>query len=65
MMRFECWRAASNLTVRIHYPANPMLGQAAQELCDELSASETVFLTTKLRLIYKLVSAENHRGQEV
>ena len=56
---------ANTLTVRIHYPANPMLGQAAQKLCDELSASETVFPTTKLRLIYKLVSAENPRGQEV
>jgi hypothetical protein len=44
------------LTVRLHYPANPMLGKDVEKLCEELTATETVFPTTKLRLIYKLVS---------
>ena len=46
--------AAGTLTVRLHYPANPMLGRAVQHLCAELTATETVFPTTKLRLVYAL-----------
>jgi hypothetical protein len=45
---------AGTLTVRLHYPANPMLARAIQKLCEELTATETVFPTTKLRLIYEL-----------
>jgi hypothetical protein len=41
--------------VRLHYPANAMLAGAIQKLCEELTATETVFPTTKLRLVYQLV----------
>jgi hypothetical protein len=46
--------AAGTLTVRLHYPANAMLAGAVQKLCEELTATETVFPTTKLRLVYQL-----------
>jgi hypothetical protein len=45
---------AGTLTVRIHYPANPLLGRAVARLCEELTATETVFPTTHLRLVYQL-----------
>ena len=45
---------AGTLTVRLHYPANPMLAAAITKLCEELTATETVFPTTKLRLVYEL-----------
>lgn len=45
---------AGILTVRIHYPANAMLAQAAAKLCEELTATQTVFPTTQLRLSYEL-----------
>jgi hypothetical protein len=45
---------AGTLTVRIHYPANPLLGRAVARLCEELTAKETVFPTTHLRLVYQL-----------
>jgi hypothetical protein len=47
--------AAGTLTVRLHYPANAMLAGAVEKLCEELTATQTVFPTTKLRLIYQLV----------
>ena len=56
---------AGTLTVRIHYPANPMTGRAVEKLCEELTETETVFPTTKLRLIYKMVPNQNPRDQEV
>jgi Transposase protein len=46
--------AMGTLTVRLHYPANAMLAGAVQKLCAELTATETVFPTTKLRLVYLL-----------
>ena len=46
--------ATGTLTVRLHYPANAMLAAAVQRLCTELTATETVFPTTKLRLVYQL-----------
>jgi len=46
--------ATGTLTVRLHYPANAMLAGAVQRLCAELTATETVFPTTKLRLVYQL-----------
>jgi hypothetical protein len=45
---------AGTLTVRLHYPANDMLAGAVERLCEELTATETVFPTTKLRLVYTL-----------
>ena len=50
--------AAGTLTVRVHYPANDMLARAADKLCEELTATETVFPTTKLRLIYELAGGQ-------
>jgi len=44
------------LTVNIHHPANPLLGRAAQSLCEELTLTNTMFPTTNLRIIYQLVS---------
>jgi hypothetical protein len=46
--------AAGTLTVRLHYPANAMLAGAVRKLCEELTATATVFPTTKLRLVYQL-----------
>ena len=46
--------AAGTLTVRIHYPANALLGRAVEKLCAELTATQTVFPTTDLRLVYRL-----------
>jgi hypothetical protein len=43
--------AMGTLTVRLHYPANAMLAGAVHRLCAELTATETVFPTTKLRLV--------------
>jgi hypothetical protein len=45
---------AGTLTVRIHYPANALLGRAVATLCEELTTTETVFPTTHLRLVYQL-----------
>ena len=45
---------AGTLTVRLHYPENEMLAGAVERLCEELTATETVFPTTKLRLVYTL-----------
>jgi len=54
--------AAGTLRVRLHYPANPMLAGAVQKLCEELTATETVFPTTTLRLVYQL--ADGAAGTE-
>jgi hypothetical protein len=57
---------AGTLTVRLHYPANAMLARAVLKLCEELTATETVFPTTKLRLVYELAgtrSAEAPGGE--
>jgi len=51
--------AAGTLTVRLHYPANPVNAKVLAHLCQELTETETVFPGTKLRLIYQLVSAQN------
>lgn len=50
--------AAGTLTVRLHYPANAMLAGAVEKLCEELTATQTVFPTTKLRLVYELAGGE-------
>jgi len=41
------------------------LGRAVEPLCAELTQTETVFPTTKLRLIYEVVSSQNPRDHEV
>ena len=35
-----------------------MLAGAVEKLCEELTATQTVFPTTKLRLVYELARAE-------
>ena len=54
---------AGTLTVRLHYPANPMLARAVQKLCEELTATQTVFPTTKLRLVYELADGQSEGDQ--
>jgi hypothetical protein len=56
--------AAGTLTVRVQHPANPLPGRAVPALCPELTATETVFPTTRLRLVYDYVETCNtlHEG---
>jgi hypothetical protein len=56
---------AQTLTVRLHHLANRMSTIALQHLCDQLSATETVFPGTKLRVVYAVVSSQNPGDQEV
>lgn len=55
----------NTLTVRLHHQANASTDTALQHLCDELTATETLFPGTGLRLVYELVSPQNRRDQEV
>jgi hypothetical protein len=57
--------AAGTLTVRLHHLANRSSDLAIRHLCDELTATETLFPETNLRLIFELGSAQNPPGQEV
>lgn len=45
------------LTVRIHQLTNPAHDRLLQHLCDELTATETVFPGTNLRLVFEPVGA--------
>jgi len=56
---------AGTLTVRLHHLANHSCDDAIRHLCRELTATETVFPETNLRLIYKLGPEQNPRDQEV
>ena len=56
---------AQTLTVRLHHLANRMSTAALQHLCKQLTATETVFPGTNLRLVYTLVSSQSPRDQEV
>lgn len=51
------------LTVRLHHLATRMSSAALQHLCDQLTATATVFPGTNLRLVYTLVS--HHRVPEI
>lgn len=42
------------LTVKLHYPANQISAKVIAHLCDEMSATETEFPGTKMKMIYKL-----------
>lgn len=50
---------ANTLTIKLHHLANNMSSLTVQELCQELTATETVFPGTGLRVIYKMVSSKN------
>ena len=56
---------AATLTVRLHHMANHSADVAVRHLCDELSATATLFPGTNLRLVYEFVSDQIPRGQEV
>jgi hypothetical protein len=45
------------LTVEIHRLGSPLQDAAAAKLCEELTATETTFPTTSLRLIYRQVGS--------
>ena len=57
--------AAGTLTVRLHHLANHSSDHAIRHLCGELTATETVFPETNLRLIYELGSEQIPGDQEV
>ena len=44
------------LTVQLHHLANHRSSITIQQLCEELTATETVFPGTELKMIYKMVS---------
>jgi hypothetical protein len=48
--------AAGTLTVRLHHAANAVTDRAIEKLCEELTATETVFPRTNLRLVLKVGS---------
>jgi hypothetical protein len=50
---------AKTLTVRLHPLANTSSDEALKHLCAEITATETQFPGTELRLIYELVSAQS------
>lgn len=56
---------AGTLTVRLHHLANRSSDLAVRHLCEELTATETVFPETNLRLIYELGSEQIPGDQEV
>ena len=41
------------LTVELHRLGSPLQDAAVAQLCEELTATETLFPTTDLRLIYR------------
>ena len=47
---------AKTLTVRLHHLTQAAHDHAVRYLCEELTATETIFLGTDLRLVYKLGS---------
>jgi len=49
---------AKTLTVCLHHLTQSAHDQAARYLCEELTATETVFPGTELRLVYKLGSSQ-------
>ena len=48
---------AKTLTVRLHHLTQSAHDQAVRHLCDQLNATETLFLDTDLKLVYKLGSS--------
>ncbi len=48
---------ARTLTVQLHHLANNQSSRTVQQLCRELSATETVFPGTDLKVVYKMVSS--------
>ena len=55
---------AGTLTVRLHHLANRCSDDAIRHLCRELTATETVFPETSLRLVYELGVGGTHPDHE-
>ena len=53
------------LTVRLHRLAFQCHDQVLQHLCDELTATETIYPGTELRLVYQLIGATQIPGSQV
>jgi len=51
--------AVGTLTVRLHRMASRAHDKAVAALCEELTATETVYPGTNLRLVYELVSSQS------
>ncbi len=51
------------LKIQIHNMANPRHNGYVQKLCDIVNESETIFPGTNLRMVYDLVSNQNHADQ--
>ena len=49
---------AKTLTVHLHHLTQAAHDEAVRYLCDELTATETIFPGTELRLIYEVGSAQ-------
>jgi hypothetical protein len=49
--------AAKTLTVELHRLGSPLQDAAAAKLCELLTATETIFPTTELRLVYRQVGS--------
>lgn len=45
------------LTVELHRLGSPLQDAATSKLCDELTATETCFPTTNLKLVYRQVGS--------
>ena len=56
---------AGTLTVCLHHLANEASNAAVRKLCDELTSTQTIFPRSKLRLVFKLGTAQNPGDQEV
>ena len=58
-------KESKTLTVKLHHLANNMSSLTVHQLCQELTATQSVFPGTDLTVVYKMVSSQNLRGQEV
>ncbi len=53
------------LTIQLHNLTNKYSDLAVEKLIDEINKTNTIFPGTNLRLFYKMVSMQNHRGKDV
>jgi hypothetical protein len=58
-------KESKTLTVKLHHLANNMSNLTVHQLCQELTATQSVFPGTDLTVVYEMVSSQNLRGQEV
>ncbi|PNX48021.1 MAG: hypothetical protein BV456_10250 [Thermoplasmata archaeon M8B2D] len=53
------------LTIQLHNLTNKYSDSAIEKLIDEINKTKTIFPGTNLRIFYKMVSMQNHRGKDV